>query len=126
MLVLRGGTIIDGTGAAPRAASVVVNGDRIADVLAADAPPPAGAQVEDLSGCLIVPGLVDAHTHLFLEGKLLDEMGYERELLKDSLPLRTLRGAAHARLMLDHGFTTVRDVCTEGAAFADVALRQAI
>jgi len=126
MLVLRGGMILDGTGSPPRPASVVVAGDRIEDVLSADAPPPAGARVEDVSGCLVTPGLVDAHTHLFLTGQLLDEMGYERELTKDSLPLRTLRGAAHARLMLDHGVTTVRDVCTEGAGFADVALRQAI
>ena len=126
MLVLRGGMVLDGTGSAPRAASVVVAGDRIEDVLSADAPPPAGALVEDVSGCLVTPGLVDAHTHLFLAGQIFAEMGYERELLKDSLPLRTLRGAAHARLMLDHGVTTVRDVCTEGAGFADVALRRAI
>ena len=51
---------------------------------------------------------------------------YERELLKDAVPLRTLRASAHARMAVDHGFLTVRDVCTEGASYADVALRDAI
>jgi imidazolonepropionase-like amidohydrolase len=124
-LWVRGGLVCDGD-AAPRRADVLVEGDTIAAVLE---PPPeavAGARPVDADGRLVTPGLADVHTHLLLSGDVMSPMAYERELLKDSLPLRTLRAAAHARLMLDHGVTTVRDVCTEGAGYADVALRDAI
>jgi imidazolonepropionase-like amidohydrolase len=103
---------------------------RIAAVLPPDAPAaafPPGAVVLDARGHLVVPGLVDAHTHLLTNPGDADPDGdYERALLKVSLPLRTLRAAANARSLLDHGFTTVRDLGTEGAGYADVALRDAI
>lgn len=138
-VVLRGGVICDGS-ASPRPATLVLQAGRIAAVLppegAGDAAGgsaggsgarvdglPAGARVIDCRGHLITPGLIDAHTHLFSSG---DAASYESELLHASLPLRTLRGAANARRMLDDGITTVRDVCTEGAGYADVALRDAV
>src|SRR6266545_173327 len=112
-------------GGALRPATVVVEGDRIAAVLGPDEPPPPGVALADLAADLLVPGLIDCHTHLCIDD-ITVPMAYERELLRSSLPLRTLRAAARGRLMLDHGFTTVRDVCTEGAGYADVALAEAV
>ena len=103
----------------------MVEGDRVVALAAPGAPPSWGPDdvVVDLAGHLLVPGLVDAHTHLLLSG---DVASYERELLRDGAPLRTLRAAVHARMAVDNGVLTVRDVCTEGAGYADVALRTAI
>jgi len=125
MRVLRGALLCDGT-APPARGSIVVDGGRIAAVVDAAAPPPPDAEIVDAAHLLITPGLIDAHTHLFLSGDLERPMAYERELIRDALPLRALRGAYHGRLALGHGVTTVRDVCTEGAGYADVALRDAI
>jgi imidazolonepropionase-like amidohydrolase len=95
-------------------------------VLSPGEPTEIEAPFLDLDGYVITPGLIDVHTHMFLSADLLTDGAYELDLVRTSLPLRTLRGAAHARAMLDQGFTTIRDVCTEGAGYADVALRDAI
>jgi imidazolonepropionase-like amidohydrolase len=121
-ILLRGARLCDGS-ALPAHGSLLLEGGAVAAVLDPGAPPVEGARVIDLPGALVVPGLADVHTHLVLGG---DTEAYERELLKDSLPLRALRAAANARLALDHGVLTMRDVCTEGAGYADVALRDAI
>lgn len=123
-LLLHGGLICDGA-APPAPAALLLEGGAIREVIPGGAAPAIeGARAIDLADALLVPGLIDAHTHLLLGGGGLDT--YERELLKDSLPLRALRAAANARLALDHGVLTMRDVCTEGAGYADVALRDAI
>jgi imidazolonepropionase-like amidohydrolase len=124
-LVLKGALISDGS-APPRAATLLLDAGRIAGVLSPGEAAPEDARVLDVTGKLITPGLIDVHTHLLMSLDMTVEGAYEHELLKVSLPLRTLRGSANARLVLDHGFTTVRDVCTEGAGYADVALRDAI
>src|SRR3954469_12795750 len=124
-LVLQGAFLTDGTGPL-RPGTLLVEGDRITDVLSPGEPVPSGVELLDLRGHVLTPGLIDAHTHMFLNADIESEGAYELEILKVSLPLRTLRGAAHARDMLDQGFTTIRDVCTEGAGYADVALRDAI
>jgi imidazolonepropionase-like amidohydrolase len=130
-ILLEGAFLCDG-GEPPRSAALLLEEGRIARILPPEAREglPAGLRRVNLDGYLITPGLLDLHTHLFLPGEespgTANPGGYERMLIKESLSFRTLRGAANARLMLDQGFTTVRDVCTEGAGYADVALRDAI
>lgn len=123
-LLLRGALLCDGS-APPRPGALLLENGLIAEVFAEPTPPALeGATLLDLpQNSLVVPGLIDAHTHLLSSG---DMSAYERELLKDGIPLRTLRAAHHARRALDFGFLTLRDVCTEGAGYADVALRDAI
>jgi imidazolonepropionase-like amidohydrolase len=102
---------------------VVVQGDRI--VAAGPAPAlPAGAEVIDLPGATLLPGLIDAHVHLFLHP--YNETSWNDQVLKEPLSLRVARAVAAAKATLMAGFTTVRDLGTEGAADADAGLKQAI
>ena len=78
----------------------------------------------DLAGLVLVPGLIDLHTHLLLHP--YDETPWNDQVLKEALELRTIRAVTAARATLEAGFTTVRELGTEGAGFADVALRDAI
>jgi imidazolonepropionase-like amidohydrolase len=82
------------------------------------------ARLLDLSSKTCLPGLIDAHTHLLLQGDAT-AVEYDEQVLKESNPYRALRAAAAARIALGHGFTTVRDLGTEGAGFADVDLKRA-
>lgn len=79
----------------------------------------------DLSANTVIPGLIDAHVHLFLQGNE-DAAAYERQILKESVPFRTLRAAAAAERALAQGFTTLLDLGTEGAGHADTDLKRAI
>jgi imidazolonepropionase-like amidohydrolase len=119
--VLRAGRLIDGVSAQPVAdAVIVIEGDRIARVGPGIAVPP-GARVIDLSGYTVLPGLIDAHTHVCFapqDGK--------DPVLNKSIPFRALEAAAAAKVSLEAGFTTLRDTDSEGAEFADVAVRDAI
>ena len=83
-----------------------------------------GSPVLDLSAFACLPGLIDAHTHLLLQGDATSA-DYDEQVLLESGPYRALRAAAAARIALDHGFTAVRDLGTEGAGFADVDLSRA-
>src|SRR5919112_32351 len=82
------------------------------------------ARVIDLPGTTLMPGLIEGHSHLFLHP--YDETSWDDQVLKEPLALRTARAVNHARATLMAGFTTVRDLGTEGAGYADVGLRQAI
>src|ERR1051325_574335 len=105
--------------------AVVVNGDRIEQVAAsAQVKPPGNARRIDGSGKFLIPGLMDLHTHVCL--RPYDQMKWDDQVLKESLELRTIRATAHARATVEAGFTTIRELGTEGAGFADVALRDAI
>jgi imidazolonepropionase-like amidohydrolase len=126
--VIRAGTLIDGTSGAPRRdQAVVVRGNRIESVgdwSAAKIPPEAA--VIDLSHATVLPGLIDAHTHIFLQGEDPAEGGYDAQLLKQSIAFRAARAAVSARRALEQGFTTIRDVETEGAGYGDVGIKRAI
>ncbi|MBC6982197.1 amidohydrolase family protein [Caulobacter sp. 17J80-11] len=105
--------------------AVLVTGDRIAAVgPAAQIAAPAGARVVDLPGTTLLPGLIDAHSHLFLHP--YDETRWDDQVLKETLATRTLRAGAQAQATLQSGFTAERDLGTEGAGNADLSLKRAI
>ena len=122
---IRAGRLIDGKGGAPLAnALIVIEGDRIVSVSAGGTPPP-GAEVIDLSASTVLPGLIDTHTHILLQGDIT-AADYDEQLLKQSIPYRAVLAARNARLALEHGITTMRDLETEGAMYADVDVKTAI
>ncbi len=126
--VIRAGTLIDGKSASPRRDQlIVIRGNRIESVSdAASAKIPAGADVIDLSHSTVLPGLIDAHTHVFLQGEEPSEGGYDANILKYPLALRAARATVAARRALEQGFTTLRDLETEGAGYGDVGIKEAI
>jgi hypothetical protein len=87
--------------------------------------PPAGAQVIDLPNLTCLPGMVESHTHVFLQGDRKPGQ-YDAQLLKQSVAYRAIEATTAAHAALDWGFTTIRDLETEGAGYADVDVRNAI
>src|SRR5258706_1167372 len=85
---------------------------------------PAGSQIIELKGMTLLPGLIEGHSHLFLHP--YNETSWDDQVLKESRAERTARAVNHAKATLMAGFTTVRDLGTEGAAYDDVGLREAI
>jgi imidazolonepropionase-like amidohydrolase len=124
--LLRPARVFDGVTPKPHEGWVVlVRGDRIAAVgPAAKVQPPEGAQLIELPDTTLLPGLIDGHSHLFLHP--YNEADWNDQVLKESVALRVARATNHARDTLLAGFTTVRDLGTEGAGDADVGLKQAI
>ncbi len=104
---------------------IMVRGDRIErTAAAAQIEIPARATIIDLSHATVLPGLIDAHTHIFLTGE--SHGRYDEQLLKESWQYRTIEAVINARKDLEAGFTTMRDVETEGAMYSDVDVRNAI
>ena len=136
VLLLTGARVLDEAGERLVAGrDVLVVDGRIAAVgpagTLAPPPPAAGAGTAprevvrlDLAGLALLPGLIDLHTHLLLHP--YDETTWNDQVLKEPLELRTIRAVTAARATLEAGFTTVRELGTEGAGYADVALRDAI
>jgi imidazolonepropionase-like amidohydrolase len=125
LLLLRPARVWDGLADRPREGwAVLVRGDRIAAVGPATEVAAAGARVIELPGTTLMPGMIEGHSHLFLHP--YDETPWDDQVLREDLALRTARAVAHARSTVLAGFTTVRDLGTEGAGYADVGLRQAI
>ncbi len=123
-LVLVPGAVFDGvTAQLHRGWRVVVRGDRIVAAGPA-AETPSGAREVALPGLTLLPGLIDGHSHLLLHP--YDETSWDDQVLREPLALRVARATVHAQRTLWAGFTTLRDLGTEGAGYADVGLKQAI
>jgi imidazolonepropionase-like amidohydrolase len=104
---------------------VVVKGERIESVgPSADIQVPNDARVIDLPRATLLPGLIEAHSHLYLHP--YNETSWDDQVLKESFTLRVCRATQHARATLQAGFTTIRDLGTEGAGYADVGIKKAI
>ena len=127
LVVIRAGAVIDGqTDAAKKDQLIFVRANRIEKIAGSGTAIPAGAQVIDLSKATVLPGLIDAHTHVFLWGEDPALGGYDVNLLKAGIALRAARATYAAKRALEQGFTTLRDVETEGAGYGDVGIKQAI
>ncbi len=126
--VIRAGTLIDGKSDVARHNQVIIlRGNRVESVSdAASAKIPAGATVIDLSHATVLPGLIDSHTHIFLQGEDPAQGGYDVNILKYPLALRAARATVSVRRALEQGFTTLRDLETEGAGYGDVGIKEAI
>ena len=124
--LLRPARVWDGVSDAARAGIVVhVRGDRIEAVgTAAEVRAGPAARVVDLPGLTLIPGMIEAHGHVLLHP--YNEASWEDQVLRQSTSLRVARAVNHLRSTVMAGFTTLRDLGTEGAGYADVGLRQAI
>lgn len=103
---------------------VRVRGTRIEAAGPVDSLASAGASLVDLPGATLMPGLIEGHSHILLHA--YNETSWENQVLREGLALRAARAVNHLRQTLDAGFTTVRDLGTEGAGYADVELKQAV
>jgi len=127
LTVIRAGTLIDGQSETPRKNQLIfVRGNRIEKVADSSSAIPAGAKTIDLSNATVLPGLIDSHTHLFLWGEDPAKGGYDVNILKAGIALRAARATYAAKRALEQGFTTLRDVETEGAGYGDIGIKQAI
>src|SRR5271169_6533334 len=126
--VIKAGTLIDGVSNTARHDQLItIRGNVITEIAnASSAKIPADATVIDLSRATVLPGLIDAHTHIFLQGEVPSEGGYDIQLLKYPLAFRAARATVSVRRALEQGFTTLRDMETEGAGYGDVGIKMAI
>jgi imidazolonepropionase-like amidohydrolase len=125
-VVLKASRLFDGTGLETHNDwVVVVQGERITSVgPATEVKVPDGARTINLLGMTLLPGLIDLHTHMLLHP--YDEATWNDQVLKEALALRVCRATNHLKRTLLSGFTTIRDLGTEGAGYADVGLKQAV
>ena len=124
-IAIRAGRLIDGKSDKPvQNALILIEGDTIVSVTPG-ATPPAAMELIDLSTSTVLPGFIDTHTHVLLNGDITAE-DYDVQLLKQSIPYRAILAARNAHIALHHGFTTIRDLETEGAMYADVDVKTAI
>jgi len=122
--VLRPARVFDGE-ASHNGWVVVVRGQRIdAAGPAASVNAPAGARSIDLPDATLMPGLIESHSHVLLHA--YNETSWNDQVLKEPEALRVARAVNHLKATLDAGYTTIRDLGTEGAGYADVGLKQAV
>lgn len=129
VVLIKAGRLIDvRAGRVVENQAILIEGERIktvgplADV---ERSAPSSARVIDLSRATLLPGLADCHTHVLLQGDIT-AADYDEQLLKESIPYRTIRATVAARIALLNGFTSMRDLETEGAMYADVDVKNAI
>ena len=127
-VIIRAQALIDGTSAAARFnQEIVIRGNHIVDVRtrgAQPAPPGRSSSIWALQPSC--PDSSTTHTHIFLQGEVPAAGGYDVQLLKFPASFRAARATVSARRALEQGFTTIRDVETEGAGYGDVGIKQAI
>ncbi|MFQ5708495.1 MAG: amidohydrolase family protein [bacterium] len=124
-VVMKAGRLIDGlSGKVKQDVTIVVQGSRIS-AMGKNVAIPDAATVLDLGDQTVLPGFIDAHTHILLQGDVT-AAEYEEQVYKESIPYRTIRAVAAVRQALWNGFTAMRDVETEGALYADVDVKNAI
>jgi imidazolonepropionase-like amidohydrolase len=122
---VRCGSLYDGrSDSARKNITLRIVGDKI-DQIGETVQPDKNATVIDLSHEVCLPGLIDAHTHVLLQGDVTAE-DYNVQILQYSTPYRTILGTVAAQKALGYGFTTIRDLETEGAGYADVDIKKAI
>jgi imidazolonepropionase-like amidohydrolase len=126
--VVRAGALIDGKSDSARHNQVIIiRGNRIESISDASAAKiPEEAEIIDLSHATVLPGLIDSHTHIFLQGEEPAQGGYDVNILKYPLALRAARATVSVRRALEQGFTALRDLETEGAGYGDVGIKEAI
>jgi len=127
--IIKAGRLIDvRSGRVLNDQAILVEGERIkavgepGEILKAA---PKDATIVDLSKATVLPGLIDCHTHVLLQGDIT-QADYDEQILKESTPYRAIRATAAARVALMNGFTAIRDLETEGAMYADVDVKRAI
>jgi imidazolonepropionase-like amidohydrolase len=121
LIDVRAGRVVENQG-------ILIEGERIKTVGPlgeVERNAPSSARVIDLSRATLLPGLADCHTHILLQGDIT-AADYDEQLLKESIPYRTIRATVAARIALLNGFTAMRDLETEGAMYADVDVKNAI
>jgi imidazolonepropionase-like amidohydrolase len=129
VVLIKAGRLIDArAGRVLENQGILVAGERIKAVgpfAEVQKSAPANVRMVDLSRSTVLPGLADCHTHILLQGDIT-AADYDEQLLKESIPYRTIRATVAARTGLMNGFTVMRDLETEGAMYADVDVKTAI
>jgi len=122
-ILIKCGKLLDTkTGTVLEKQNVLIKGNVVVSVSANAS---AADSIIDLSDYFVLPGLIDCHTHVVLQGDITQD-DYDVQVLKESIPYRTIRGTKSAERALMNGFTTIRDLGTEGAGYADVDIKKAI
>jgi imidazolonepropionase-like amidohydrolase len=122
-ILIKCGKLLDTkTGTVLEKQNVLIKGNMVVSV---GANATKADSIIDLSDYFVLPGLIDCHTHVVLQGDITQD-DYDVQVLKESIPYRTIRGTKSAERALMNGFTTIRDLGTEGAGYADVDIKKAI
>jgi len=127
VIAIRAANLIDGTAQQVRHnVVIVIRGNKIESVTSGGNPPADAAVIDLPASVTVLPGLIDTHTHIFLQGEDPKVESYDDQLLKHPSSYRAARAAVSARRALEQGFTTLRDLETEGAGYGDVGIKEAI
>lgn len=122
-ILIKCGKLLDSkTGIISEKQNILIKGNQVVSVSSSVS---QADSVIDLSNYFVMPGLIDCHTHVLLQGDITSE-DYDVQILKESIPYRTIRATKSAEQSILNGFTTIRDLGTEGAGFSDVDIKKAI